>query len=182
VIEERFAGLATSYESALQEMAGQLSANLGVVGETLQSSVTQMFNDFRGQDREMIENRRRLSEEESVRIGEMLSELQGRAKDVVGEYHRSAESLQNTTREAAQQSMSAAEDLAKRMGDISRMAAQIEDLLHIEQSIEKSLAGIASSDEFKKTLVDLRQHLASTEDFVSRMRKPKVITLREEIL
>lgn len=182
VIEERFAGLATSYESALQEMAGQLSANLGVVGETLQSSVTQMFHDFRGQDREMIENRRRLSEEESVRIGEMLSELQGRAKDVVAEYHRSAESLQNTTREAAQQSMSAAEDLAKRMGDISRMAAQIEDLLHIEQSIEKSLTGIASSDEFKKTLVDLRQHLASTEDFVSRMRKPKVITLREEIL
>lgn len=182
VIEQRFSGLATSYEAALQDMSRQLAGNLSAVGDTLQASVTKMFSDFRGQDREMIENRRRLSEDEANRIGTMLADLQGRAKDVVAEYHRSAEALQGTTREAAQQSMAAAEDLARRMADISRMGAQIEDLLHIEKSIEKSLTGIANSDEFKKTLSDLRQHLASTEDFVSRMKKPKVITLREEII
>ena len=175
VVEERFATLANSYEAALQDLTRRLSTSLNSVGETMETSIGNMVTDFRQQDEAMVQSRRTIGEEEAERIRHMMD-------SVASEYNRSAEALQNTTREAAQHSLGAAQDLAAKMQDVSRMAAQIEDLLHIEQSLEKSLTGIANADEFQKTLSDLRQHLASTEDFVNRMKKPKVITLREEIL
>ena len=175
VVEERFTSLANNYEAALQDLTLRLSTSLSSVGETMEVAIRNMVTDFKQQDDSMVQTRRTIGEEEGERIRAMMS-------SVASEYSRSAEALQSTTREAAESSLGAAKNLAGQMQEVSRMSAQIQDLLHIEQSLEKSLAGIANADEFRKTLSDLRQHLATTEAFVTRMKKPKVITLREEVL
>ena len=66
------------------------------------------------------------------------------------------------------------------MLEITRLAQGIQDLLKIGQAVEKSMEGIAGGEDFRATLQDLRQHLATTDAFCSRLSKPRVITLREE--
>jgi hypothetical protein len=101
---------------------------------------------------------------------------------VAAEYQKNAEALQQVTRESMAKSLNTAQDLTARMNEVAKLAAGIQDLLKIQQAVDRSLASLASSEEFRKTLEDLRAHLATTDSFCNRMSKPRVITLREELV
>lgn len=44
------------------------------------------------------------------------------------------------------------------------------------------MAGIAGSEEFRLAFSQLREHLATTDEFCRRLSKPRVITLHEEVI
>jgi hypothetical protein len=88
--------------------------------------------------------------------------------------------LQASAKDSLQTTMQAAQDLASRMAEVSRLAAGIQDLLKINQAVEKSMTGLAGSQAFQDTMSDIRKHLSATTEFCNRMSKPRVITLREE--
>ena len=71
--------------------------------------------------------------------------------------------------------------MGEKIEKVGQLAANIESLLRVEQAVEKGLAGLSASEEFRKALEDLRKHLATTDQFCERMSKPRVITLREEV-
>ena len=73
----------------------------------------------------------------------------------------------------------AATQLAAKLDEIREMAGRIDQLLKLEQSVEKSINGLSASEDFRKTLDDLRGHLATTDELCQQMAKPRVITLTE---
>ena len=52
----------------------------------------------------------------------------------------------------------------------------------MEQALERAMAGIAGAEDFKKSFAQLREHLATTDEFCRRLSKPRVITLHEEVV
>lgn len=103
-------------------------------------------------------------------------------KGVVDDYKQAASELQDATNSSAAKSVDAANQLGSKMEEVAKLAAGIQELLQVEKALEKSMAGISTSEDFKKTLDDLRLHLNSTTDFCNKLSKPRVITLREEIV
>ncbi|HMO50013.1 MAG TPA: MotA/TolQ/ExbB proton channel family protein [Kiritimatiellia bacterium] len=180
-IEERFGNLTKNYEITMKEVTGQLAGNLAGVSDSLRKSIVASMEDLQKQDAVMLDARKQLVDEEKKQVGAMLDGVAQTAKGVVGEYQKTAEVLRSATDASMSKSVQAAQQLAAKMDEVSQMAASIKDLLKIEQSIEKSMAGISASDDFRKTLEDLRKHINTTTDFCSRLSKPRVITLREEI-
>lgn len=180
-IEDRFNNLARGYEGTLKEVTGQLAGNLSGVGDRIRESITGSLEDVKRQDLELLEARKLLVDEEKKQFADLLDKVAQSTKAVVAEYQQSAANLQASTDASISKSVEAAQKLTGKMEEVSGLASGIRDLLQIEQAIEKSMAGISASEDFRKTLEDLRRHINTTTDFCTRLSKPRVITLREEI-
>lgn len=179
-VEERFSGLSTKYETTLRDLSMRLAENLQGAGASVEQSLRGIADQIRKQDDLTLEARRRVGEEEATRFKDVVVEINGTAERIAQSYRQGAEAIQTNTREVTEQTLNAARDLASRMQEVSRLASGIESLLNVNQSINQSMATVASSEQFRATLEDLRKHLSTTTEFCSRLSKPRVITLREE--
>ncbi|MGA1530592.1 MAG: hypothetical protein ACO398_07575, partial [Kiritimatiellia bacterium] len=65
--------------------------------------------------------------------------------------------------------------------EVSKLAAGVQELLQVDKAVQKSLSGIAASEDFQKTLADLRSHISTTTEFRTKLSQPRVITLHEEV-
>jgi len=181
-VQEKFNHLTNTYEDALAEVTKRLAGSLGKVTEQVEESMQRVVASVVETDKAMVENRKEIATEETNRLGGMLDSFQDRASTIATSYQERAESLETSTREGMDKSIGAATQLAAKLEEIREMAGSIDKLLQLEASVEKSLKGLSTSDEFRKTLDDLRGHLATTDEFCQQMAKPRVITLTEELI
>ncbi len=181
VVEERFSNLTQNYQVILKDLTTRLSGSMASVGESLQGALQKVVSDLHSQEDILLDSRRKVAAEEAGKLKGMLEEVHVAAMKTAEEYRDSAKALQDATSASMDKSLSAAQELGARMQDVARMASGIEELLRIDQAVEKVLSGMASSDEFRKTLEDLRRHLDVTDSFCNRLSRPRVITLSEEI-
>ena len=102
-----------------------------------------------------------IAAEESTRLKTMLSDFQDQSGKVANLYTDRVKSLETSTREGMDRTISAAQQLAERLSDIRDTASKIDKMLRLQESVDKSLTGLSASDEFGRMLQDLRGHLAS---------------------
>lgn len=179
-VEEKFRNLAVNYETTLKEMNTGLATNLQRAGTSFEATLRNVADEIRKQDEITLSARQQQSKQEAAQFQSIIAEVHGTAERLAKEYRVGAESLQASAKESVQTTMQAAQELASRMAEVSKLASGIQDLLHINQAVEKSMTGLASSQAFQETLGDIRKHLSATTEFCNRMSKPRVITLREE--
>jgi hypothetical protein len=179
-VEQKFEGLSQNYVSTLKGLGEHLSSSLSTVGDDMETAMRKVNQELRVQEDSVLDSRRKLAEEEAGRMKGVFAGVNDAVVKAAGEYTRSADALQAATREGSEQSLLAARELVNRMGEVRQLAAGIQDLFKIQQSVEKSLAGITASAEFRTALEDLRKHLATTDALCGRLSRPRVITLREE--
>lgn len=181
VITEKFTLLTTSYEASIADMTNRIGASLAGVGDSVEASMRSVVSDVQRQDETMVATRRGIAQEESARLKSMLAEFHSQTTELTKSYHERASVLAESTREGLDRSVSASRELGLRLAEIRDTAAKIDQLLHLEESVEKGLAGLAASEQFRKTLDDLRSHLQTTDSLCKQISRPRVITLREEI-
>lgn len=179
-VEERFTGLSVKYETTLRDMAQRLADQLQGAGLAVEQSLRGVADEIRKQDQLTLEARRQIGEEETARFQRVASEINLTAERIALMYREGADSIQASTRAMTEQTLAAARELATRMQEVTRLAANIESLLKVSQSIDQSMTTVATSEAFKSTLEDLRKHLHATTEFCNRLSRPRVITLREE--
>jgi biopolymer transport protein ExbB/TolQ len=179
-VEERFGGLSTKYEATLRDLSQRVADNLKSAGATVEQSMRGIADDLRKQDEHAMESRRKALADEANRFKDVVADINSTADRVAQSYRQGAEAVQSATKDTVQQALSATRDLTGRMEEVSRLAANIDQLLKLNQSINQSMSTVASSDQFRATLEDLRKHLSTTTEFCARLSKPRVITLREE--
>ena len=158
-VEDRFNNLASGYESTLNDLTARLSSSMATVGDSLEASLQRIVNDLQNQGESLVVAHQGVAET----------------------YKQSATELQEATLKGAEQSLQAAGSLAGKMEEVSRLAENIEDMLKVQESVDKTLQGLSASEDFTKAMSDLREHLATTDQFCAQLSKPRVITLTEEI-
>ena len=179
-VEERFRTLATNYETTLKDMNQGLAANLQRAGTSFEETLRTVADEIRKQDEITLSARQNLGKQEAAQFQKIIADVHGTAERLAQEYKAGAVELQAGARQSVQATLQAAQELATRMAEVSKLAAGIQDLLKINQAVEKSMSGLAASQDFQNTMSDIRKHLSATTDFCNRMSKPRVITLREE--
>jgi len=180
VVQDKFAQLITSYEAALSEMTSRLSANLSSAGDSMAASMQGVVQDIARQDEALVASRRSIATEESDRFAGMMESFQVKATETASVYTQGADALVAATTDGMDKSVGAAAELGLRLEEVRETAAQIDQMLQLQKTIEASLEGLSASSEFQKTLTDLRSHLETTDEFCKKMAKPRVITFREE--
>jgi hypothetical protein len=125
---------------------------------------------------------RKTATDDEVRVlAAALESAHLKAAELASQYARSADGIQTALGDSLQKAAAAASGVAKQVDTIADLGGKIKELLQMEQALERAMAGIAGAEEFKKTFVQLREHLTTTDEFCRRLSKPRVITLQEEI-
>jgi len=181
IVEERFSDLAKGYETTLNDLTDRLTSSVSSVSDSLEGALKGIIGDLKGEEEKLLALRNKAADQELERFGGLMQKLYSSADEMAGRYHKAAQGLQEATIQSSEKSITAAKELVTRMEEVQRLAAGIEELLQIEKAVGKSLEGIAASEDFQKTLGDLRQHLSTTDAFCTRLSRPRVIMLREEI-
>ena len=140
--------------------------------------VAQQFESF---TENYVESRKKATDAEVKSLAEALESAHMKAAELARQYAHSADGIQAALGDSLHKAAAAASDVAKQVDTIADLGEKIKELLQIEQALERSMAGIAGAEGFQKTFEQLREHLATTDEFCRRLSKPKVITLREEV-
>ena len=82
--------------------------------------------------------------------------------------------------QAASQLGKAQAEVATQLGRVTALAGSIDNVLKLQQTVDGTLKGVAVTEEFKSTLVELRRHLAESDALLKNAAKPRTIRLVEK--
>ena len=132
--------------------------------------------------RRYVDVRKMATDDEVKALAAAMEHAHARAADMADRYARSADGIQATLGESLQKAANAAGIVESQIATIMDLGAKIQELLKVEQALERAMAGIAGAEEFQKSFAQLREHLSTTDEFCRRLSKPRVITLHEEVV
>jgi len=153
-----------------------------VFTESIEKAGTVVEKQFESFTQKYVDARKQATDDEVQALAGALESAHLKAAELANQYARSADGIQSALGDSLAKAAQAAGDVAKQVDTIADLGAKIQELLQVEQALERAVAGIAGADEFQKTFAQLREHLATTDEFCRRLSKPRVITLHEEVV
>ena len=129
-----------------------------------------------------MEVRKDATDAEVKALAAAMAHAHAQAAEMADRYAGTAREIQATLGESLQKAANAAGVVEQQITTIMELGAKIQELLKVEQALERAMAGIAGAEDFKKSFAQLREHLATTDEFCRRLSKPRVITLHEEVV
>ncbi|MDY0149272.1 MAG: MotA/TolQ/ExbB proton channel family protein [Kiritimatiellia bacterium] len=152
-----------------------------VFTESIEKAGTVVEKQFESFTEKYVDARKQATDDEVQALAAALESAHLKAAELANQYARSADGIQTALGGSLAKAAQAAGDVAQQVDTIADLGAQIKELLQVEQALERAVAGIAGAEEFQKTFAQLREHLATTDEFCRRLSKPRVITLHEEV-
>lgn len=110
---------------------------------------------------------------------QLQAALQQQATTSAQNFDGVTKQLKNMLTEHAAAVQSANQSLAGQLEKITDLARSIEKVLHVQETVNASLQGVATSGEFQKTLTTLRTHLEASDQLLREAAKPRTIRLVE---
>ena len=129
-----------------------------------------------------VDVRKMATDDEVKALAAAMAHAHTRAAEMADRYASAAREIQSTLGESLQKAAGAAGIVEQQIATIVELGAKIQELLKVEQALERAMAGIAGAEEFQKSFTQLREHLTTTDEFCRRLSKPRVITLHEEVV
>lgn len=129
-----------------------------------------------------VDVRKDATDDEVKALAAAMEHAHTRATEMADRYASSAREIQTTLGESLQKAAGAAGIVEQQITTIVELGAKIQELLKVEQALERAMVGIAGAEEFQKSFTQLREHLVTTDEFCRRLSKPRVITLHEEVV
>ena len=148
---------------------------------SIDKAAAEMGKQFEELTARYVQARKTATDEEVRALAEAMEHAHTRAAELAGQYAKSAQQVQSTLGESLQKAANAAGIVEQQIATITNLGAKVQELLQVEQALERAMAGITSAEEFKKAFAQLREHLVTTDEFCRRLSKPRVITLHEEV-
>ncbi len=197
LIDEKQAEHLVRYEIRIGELGEQLSGKLEHVAEGFRAGAQQLAGELNGQaDRIAKATREQLdlqasgqqqwaqslakaSEQEASRWREISADLQRQVGDAATQLNTAVTALREASSLAARGADEAARGLEGQMRRLVDVGARIESLLQATKAVEVVLGDLASAEEFKGAMKDLRRHLETSDALVQKLSRPKQIVLTE---
>ena len=148
---------------------------------SIDKAAAEMGKQFEELTARYVQARKTATDEEVQALAEAMEHAHKRAAELAGQYAKSAQEVQSTLGASLEKAANAAGIVEQQIATIANLGAKVQELLQVEQALERAMAGITSADEFQQTFAQLREHLSTTDEFCRRLSKPRVITLQEEI-
>lgn len=91
----------------------------------------------------------------------------------------SAASVAKAQTDAADAIAKGQAEIAKQLDRVNALASTIDNVLRLQQSVDGTLKDISAADEFKTTLLELKRHLAESDELIKTATKPRRIRFVE---
>lgn len=109
-----------------------------------------------------------------------LAEAQTKSADAIAKAQSdAAASAAKAQSEAAESIAKGQAEIAKQLDRVTALASTIDNVLRLQQSVDGTLKDISAADEFKTTLLELKRHLAESDELIKTATKPRRIRFVE---
>ena len=116
-------------------------------------------------------------EQAAVQIAKAQQDAAGAAAKVQADL---SAKLSTTQEQTVAQLAKGQDKVAEQLGRVTALASSIDNILKLQQAVDGTLKGVAVTDEFKSTLVELKRHLAESDQLLKNAAKPRTIRLVEK--
>jgi len=151
-----------------------------VFTESIEKAGTVVEKQFESFTKKYVDARKAATDDEVERLGRALADAHAKASALAQSYTTHADGIRDALKDSLSAAATAAAGVSSKMEDLAGFGAKIQELLQVENALERAMAGIAGSEDFHKTFAALQAHLAATDEFCKRLSKPRVITFHEE--
>ena len=111
---------------------------------------------------------------------QMAKSQQDAAAQVAKAQADAAAQVAKAQQEASSQLAKAQDKVAEQLGRVSELAASIDGIFKLQHAVDGAIKGVAATEEFKSTLVELKRHLAASDELLKNASKPRTIRLVEK--
>ena len=115
--------------------------------------------------------------EAAAQVAKAQAEATGAAAKIQSDLSAKLSSSQEQT---VAQLAKAQDKVAEQLGRVTEIAASIDKIFKLQQAVDNTLKGVTVTDDFKSTLVELRRHLAESDQLLKNAAKPRSIRLVEK--
>ena len=91
----------------------------------------------------------------------------------------SADTLAAAQEKASARLAQAQDAIAKQLDRIAGLASTIDQTLQLQKSVDGTLKGVTAAEEFKSTLLELKRHLADSDQLLKNAARPRTLRLVE---
>ena len=196
-VREKYEEFAKSYENRIEALSDKLSTKLDAVASNFHEGTQKVSEQISGhaeqvgvitekqaeqfalaQQKYMAEHAA-MAQQELTRWEQMISGFQGLANQMAGQLTAAVTSMNEAADHYSQRVDGSAKALVEQISKVVEIGVRIDELLKATQAMEHAFVKIGSSEEFGETLSSLRTHLATSDELVKKITKPRTIVLQE---
>ena len=101
------------------------------------------------------------------------------APSSAAKFPAAADTLATAQEKASTRLAQAQEGIAKQLDRIAGLASTIDQTLQLQKSVDGTLKGVTAAEEFKSTLLELKRHLADSDQLLKNAARPRTLRLVE---
>lgn len=190
-------GVATGFNSGTQRIMAELTKtqerNLEIYSkneqklaekfeeltEQLTTIAKEQSEQFGEAHEKYVEAVQELDKKEIARFEKMVQEFSQLATRLAESFRQSVSTMENASTRYSERIQESVESLNEQLGKVTQLGVEIDKVLRTTQAMEATLRQVGSSDEFRQTLANLRNHLSTSDELLKQLSRPRKVTFQE---
>ncbi len=159
-------------EQKLAEKFDELTEQITTLGK----EQAEAFGEAHDKYVEAVEE---LDKKTIARWEKSVGEFNELAAKLAEQFTKSVASMENATMRYSDQIRASVDSLAKQLERVSQLGIEIDKVLKTTTAMEATLRQVGSSDEFRQTLANLRNHLNTSDELLKQLSRPRKVVFQE---
>lgn len=159
-------------EQKLTEKFDELTESISTLGK----EQAKQFAEAHERYVEAVED---LDKKEIQRWEKMVGEFNQLSLRLAEQFKQACASLDSASARYSERIQASVEALVQQLEKVTQLGNEIDKVLRMTQSMEATLRQVGSSEEFRQTLANLRNHLTTSDELLKQLSRPRKVVFQE---
>jgi hypothetical protein len=120
-----------------------------------------------------------LDRKEIARFEKMVQEFSQLSTRLAESFRQAVSSMESASTRYSERMQQSVESLNEQLEKVAQLGTEIDKVLRTTQAMETTLRQVGSSDEFRQTLANLRNHLSTSDELLKQLSRPRKVVFQE---
>jgi biopolymer transport protein ExbB/TolQ len=120
-----------------------------------------------------------LDRKEIARFEKMVQDFNQLSTRLADSFRQAVSSLESASTRYTERMQQSVESLNGQLEKVAQLGMEIDKMFRTTQSMETTLRQMGSSDEFRQTLANLRNHLSTSDELLKQLSRPRKVVFQE---
>ncbi|HTS16288.1 MAG TPA: hypothetical protein VMP11_01820 [Verrucomicrobiae bacterium] len=157
----------------------KLAERFDELTEQLTSMAKEQAEQFSEAHENYVEAIQELDKKEIARFEKMVQEFSQLSGRLADSFKQSVSAMESASTRYSERIQESVESLNEQLQKVAQLGAEIEKVLRTTQAMETTLRQVGSSDEFRQTLANLRNHLSTSDELLKQLSRPRKVVFQE---
>ena len=157
----------------------KLAEKFDELTEQLTTMAKEQSEQFGEAHESYVEAIQELDKKEIARFEKMVQEFSQLATRLADSFKQAVSTLESASTRYSDRIQQSVESLNEQLEKVTQLGTEIDKVLRTTQAMEATLRQVGSSDEFRQTLANIRNHLTTSDELLKQLSRPRKVTFQE---